>query len=311
MNRGYAGFYKGFFLRSSYEYAYAKFLDYNSFSWGYEEQTFDIGYKIYKPDFFIYNSTNKLEKIVEIKSRNKIAKETALKSLEIIQSRFNIPCELISYEELLRIYSDLPYTLNSTISEWINDEKNTINKSLHGSLNGHFNIKHSNATKKNIGEHTKKLWSSNSLAKQKMLEGLRNSGLAQKGKIKTQRVIRYCLKCGKEFQSLITSPKKYCSLQCSGAIAIKHATEEYVKQRNNVHSEIRDFIIQWSLANVDLVQLTPMNKIKTSINSLTIEIEKQFGVKDLRVISKAVFGEDCGRKELINFMKKVCNEKIC
>jgi len=34
-------------------------------------------------------------------------------------------------------------------------------------------------------------------------------------------------------------------------------------------------------------------------------------VKDFRVISKAVFGEDRGRKELLRFMKNVCNEKLC
>ncbi|WP_419956145.1 restriction endonuclease [Neobacillus niacini] len=311
MNRGYAGFYKGFYLRSSYEYAYAKFLDFNSIPWRYEEITFDLGYKMYKPDFFIYNSAEDLVKIVEIKSRDKNAKEMALKSLKIIESKYKIPCELISYEELLRIYSCLPFTLNSTISEWINDDKTTINKSLYGSLNGHFNIMHSLATKKKIGENTKKLWNTNSPAKQKMLEGLRKSGLSQKGKIKTLRITKHCLKCGKEFQCLITSPKKFCSQQCSGSIAIKHATDQYVNQRNKVHGEIRDFIIKWSLENVDLILQTPMNKIKTSINPLVQEIEEQFGVKDLRVISKAVFGEDRGRKELINFMTKVCNEKIC
>jgi hypothetical protein len=41
------------------------------------------------------------------------------------------------------------------------------------------------------------------------------------------------------------------------------------------------------------------------------DIQKQFGVKDIRVISKAVFGEDRGRKELLKFMQKMCNEKIC
>ncbi|MBY0145648.1 restriction endonuclease [Neobacillus niacini] len=311
MNRGYAGFYKGFYLRSSYEYAYAKFLDFNSIPWRYEEKTFDLGYKMYKPDFFIYNSTNELEKIVEVKSRNKTAIENALKSLETLESNYKIFCELISYEELLSIYSELPFTLNQTISEWINDDKTTINKSLHGSLNGHFNIMHSVATKKRIGEHTRKLWNSDSPAKQKMLEGLRNTGLAQKGKLKTLRIVRHCFKCGKEFQCLITSPKKFCSQQCSGSIAIQHATEEYVKQRTIVHIEIRDFIIKWSLENVELILSTPMNKIKTSISPLVKEIERRFGVKDLRVISKAVFGEDLGRKELIIFMKKVCNEKIC
>lgn len=51
MNRGYAGFYKLHYLRSSYEYAYAKFLDYHCISWGYEDRVFNIGYKFYKPNF--------------------------------------------------------------------------------------------------------------------------------------------------------------------------------------------------------------------------------------------------------------------
>ncbi|WP_209123066.1 hypothetical protein [Alkalihalobacillus sp. BA299] len=70
MNRGYAGYYKGHFLRSSYEYAYAKYLEFQSIPWGYEDKKFDIGYKIYKPDFFFYNEYGKITKIVEIKSRN-------------------------------------------------------------------------------------------------------------------------------------------------------------------------------------------------------------------------------------------------
>jgi hypothetical protein len=52
VNRGYAGFYRGYYLRSSYEYAYAKYLDFNSIPWSYEEKVFNIGFKQYKPDFF-------------------------------------------------------------------------------------------------------------------------------------------------------------------------------------------------------------------------------------------------------------------
>ncbi|EKN69837.1 hypothetical protein BABA_07771 [Neobacillus bataviensis LMG 21833] len=110
MNRGYAGFYKGHYLRSSYEYAYAKYLDFYSIQWTYEEKVFDLGYKLYKPDFFFYDKDNKLEKIVEIKSRNKEAKDNARKSLNTIEEKYNIKCELISYEELLKIYNELPFS---------------------------------------------------------------------------------------------------------------------------------------------------------------------------------------------------------
>ncbi|MDE5412267.1 restriction endonuclease [Alkalihalobacterium chitinilyticum] len=305
MNRGYAGFYKGRYLRSSYEYAYAKFLEHHSIPWGYEDKDFDIGYKIYKPDFFFYDEYGKVIKIVEIKSRNNKAKEEAQRALNAIKNLYNIKCELISYDELLNIYKDLPFSLTSTINEWIESDKTTVNKSLAGNLNGHYNMKHSVEAKIKIGNHTKKLWASNSEAKERMLTGLRNSGLAQKGKIKTPRETRECLSCGTNFETLITSDKKYCSNHCSGQIAIKLATEAYLNKRSSIHYDIREYIIKWSIENKDIVQATPLNKIKTTIKPLLDEIEKKFEVRDIRVVSKSVFGEAKGRKELIKFMKDI------
>lgn len=165
MNRGYGGFYKDFYLRSSYEYAYAVYLDHFSIPWSYEDQVFNIDGKSYKPDFFFYNQYGNLEKIVEIKSRNKKAKEKALHLLKTIEKNYQIKTELISYEELLRLYSSMPMTLNFIINNWITSEKTTINKATKGSLNPHYGLKHSEESKRKIGEHTKKLWNSNTEAK--------------------------------------------------------------------------------------------------------------------------------------------------
>ena len=309
-NRGYAGVYKGIYLRSSYEYAYAKYLDYNNISWSYEDDSFDIGYKIYKPDFFFYDENRTLKKIVEIKSRNQKAKDEARKALDIIKQEYNIECELLSYEELLNLYKTLPFSLTSTITEWIQSENTTINKAAHGELNGHYNLKHSETTKKKIGEHTKQLWASDSESRRKMLEGLRKSGM-KKGYIKTQRENRICKTCSNEFTVMITSTQLYCSQKCAGQMVIKKATAKYVENRTAIHKNIRAFIIEWSINNRDIVLNTPLNKIKTTIAPLINDIEKYFGVKDFRVISKATFGEDRGRKELIIFMKNVCNENVC
>lgn len=311
MNRGYAGYYKGFYLRSSYEYAYAIYLDYHKVNWTYEAKTFDIGYKIYKPDFFIFDQNGSLLKVVEIKSRNREAKKSAMMALERIKTLHGIDSDLISYEELLNIYEYLPFSLNSVITKWIKSKNTTISKSLSGSLNGHFNIKHTPATKRKIGEHTKQLWNSNSSAKQRMLDGLKKSGLSQKGKIKTPREKRRCLICNSEFITLVSSPKKFCNKVCAGKSAIQNATNIYVNKRKVLHGEIKQFIVEWSIANSSLVLSTPLNKVSTTISSMLDQIENSFGVKDLRVISKAVFGEDRGRKELLLFMKSVCNEKIC
>jgi hypothetical protein len=144
-----------------------------------------------------------------------------------------------------------------------------------------------------------------------MLEGLRKSGLSQKGKIKTPRVRRHCLICNSEFEVMVTSNRKFCGKECAGKNAIEIATREYVNKRSMIHEDIKQFVIKWSIIHCDVVLSTPLNKISTTINDMTTEIERLYGVKDLRVISKAVFGKDQGRKELLQFMKKVCNEKIC
>ena len=310
MNRGYAGFYRGHYLRSSYEYAYAKYLDFHSIPWTYEDKTFDIGYKIYKPDFFFYDQNGNLEKIVEIKSRNKEAIAEARKALIIIKDRYNVDCELVSYEELLKLYVALPFSLTSIITEWIESKNTTIHKATFGELNGHYNLKHTENAKKKIGEHTKRLWATDSPAKRKMLEGLKKSGI-KKGYIKTPREKRTCKECGKEFIVLVTSIQKYCSQSCAGKVAIRNATGRYIEKRENIHQNMKDYIIKWAIDNQKIVSETPLNRIKTTIAPLLDEIQKKFGVKDFRVISKAVFGEDRGRKELIKFMKEVCNEKVC
>ncbi|MCF6137872.1 restriction endonuclease [Pseudalkalibacillus berkeleyi] len=311
MNRGYAGFYKGYYLRSSYEYAYAKYLDHHSIQWSYEDDVYDIGYRIYKPDFFFYNKNGVLNKIVEIKSRNEEEKKRARKALRTIGLLNSLEWELISYEELLQLYKVMPISLNSVITEWINSKDTTVNKVAVGKLNGHYNLKHNEKTKREIGNHTKKLWASDSIAKQKMIEGLRKTGLVQKGKLKKPRETRICQLCKRPFNVIVTAQNKFCSRTCSGNVAIKLATETYVNKRKQVHYRIKQYVIQWSKDNKDLILGTPLNKINSTIKPLTDTIQKQYGVKDYRIISKAVFGEDKGRKELLKFMKSVCDEKVC
>lgn len=311
MNRGYAGFYKGFYLRSSYEYAYAIYLDHIAVPWSYEDQVFDVNGKSYKPDFFFYDQFGKLEKIVEIKSRNMKAKEKAKRQLSVIEKQYNINTELISYEELQVIYDKMPKSLNAVITSWITSEKNTINKAAKGILNPHYGLKHSDETKMIIGIHTQKLWNSDSESKMRMVEGLRQSGLAQKGKIRIPRETRFCKLCSKGFDIIKTSTRIYCSRKCAGKVAISLATDVYMSKRSVIHSEIKNYIIQWTMDNQEIVLSTPFNKIQSTIKPMTDEILRRYGVKDMRVISKAVFGFDRGRKELLRFMKELCSENVC
>jgi hypothetical protein len=108
----------------------------------------------------------------------------------------------------------------------------------------------------------------------------------------------------------ITDPRGRNITQFGNSV-IKKATESYVAKRNQIHDNLRDYIIQWSKTNQEVILATPLNRIKPTLKPLMDSIQERFGIKAFRVISKAVFGMDRGRKELLRFMQSVCNEKIC
>jgi len=58
---------KRVWLRSTWEYIYAKWLNKTGHIWDVEVKCYDIEGATYRPDFFIYDDANRLIKIVEIK----------------------------------------------------------------------------------------------------------------------------------------------------------------------------------------------------------------------------------------------------
>jgi len=49
-------YYKGICMRSSYEMAFAKWLDLSNYNWQYESKTFNLGNTTYTPDFYLPES---------------------------------------------------------------------------------------------------------------------------------------------------------------------------------------------------------------------------------------------------------------
>lgn len=113
-SRGIQGYYfnrtrnKFVWLRSTYEYIYAKWLDSHAIEWDVEQQTFQLEKTTYRPDFFIYEEGT-LMKIVEIKGfwdRGIVKTEELSKRLDI---------------EIVLIRDIGPYittTYNKEILEW-------------------------------------------------------------------------------------------------------------------------------------------------------------------------------------------------
>lgn len=60
-NHGKGKKYKGIYMRSSWEIAYAKYLDKQGTKWQYEPKTFDLGNSTYTPDFYLPDSDTYVE----------------------------------------------------------------------------------------------------------------------------------------------------------------------------------------------------------------------------------------------------------
>ena len=104
------------YLRSSWEYAYAKWLDDNKFIWDVEVKQYALkDGLLYLPDFFIYEN-DKIKKIVEIKSTFYYTSADRMKKFyqfkEIYKNHFEI--ELINLlEDILKLGN---YTSKSNLA---------------------------------------------------------------------------------------------------------------------------------------------------------------------------------------------------
>lgn len=87
--RGLQGYYfnstlnKYVWLRSSWEYIYAKWLNSHNIKWDVECKTFVLNNESYRPDFFIFDDDDNLVSIVEVKGywKNRLHKYYELKQL--------------------------------------------------------------------------------------------------------------------------------------------------------------------------------------------------------------------------------------
>ena len=101
-NTGIGGYYHRknddkIFLRSCWEYIYAKWLDRNNIQWEYEVRQYKVvttagKWYGYRPDFFIYNKgSNELSHVVEVKGYNKSAQFKTL----LLEKQHNIKVVLV------------------------------------------------------------------------------------------------------------------------------------------------------------------------------------------------------------------------
>lgn len=117
-DRGIQGYYKNrsgelVWLRSSWEYAYAKYLDDTNVDWKFEVRNYLLADgSTYRPDFFIYEN-DKLVEVVEVKS---FYFETAQKRVEKAKrasNEFGFRLKIVGETELREICN-----LRKSLREW-------------------------------------------------------------------------------------------------------------------------------------------------------------------------------------------------
>lgn len=83
-------------FRSSYELAYAKYLDSKNILWMYEIETFDLGDTTYTPDFFL----PQFEKFIEIKG---YMRSEAKKKIDKFLEQYPWDLEILRKDDLFRL----------------------------------------------------------------------------------------------------------------------------------------------------------------------------------------------------------------
>ena len=96
-HHGNGSYYKNIWMRSSWEIAYAKWLDIKSIKWKYEYTTFNLGNTTYTPDFYLINNN----KYIEIKGRWFDDAKKKFNKFRKLYSKINI--EILDFKKLKKM----------------------------------------------------------------------------------------------------------------------------------------------------------------------------------------------------------------
>jgi len=116
--RGMQGYYltrRGSYvwLRSSYEYLYAKYLDENKIDWRFEERQYLLSSGAsYRPDFFVYEN-DKLIEIIEVKSMYFCTSQERLDKAKLAAIEYELNIKFVTQIELEKLCN-----LNKNLREW-------------------------------------------------------------------------------------------------------------------------------------------------------------------------------------------------
>lgn len=144
----------------------------------------------------------------------------------------------------------------------------------------------------------------------KMLEALRRGTESWRKICEDKRLPFNCPICGKieylpkhKLKNRKTCGNHECKVKfanqnnsyMAGILKANYLNSIYYKQKSD---NIRRLVVKWGEDNKDIVTKCPKNKIIPTLNGLITIVQDEFGIKDIRTISKACCGTNSKRKFL-------------
>lgn len=289
--RTYCGKYKGYYLKSTLEYVYARYLDHMGINWKYEIKTFDLSSGgSYKPDFFLVDSSE----FVEVKGGFNLA--TDLPRIKQFELDYSQSVKVIQEKEIRSLLKSTPYTFNELKTEWKQIAQG-LGMDLSGENNPRFGVRLSSQTKSKISERAKQRFQDPNF-KAKMKAALAKAVRKPFNPNPPQRVALTCLFCGNSFEDIPcrASKRMYCSYNCL-------ARNEFSKRHNGQDEIVRHLALAFSQQNSESILNCKLNKIKPVLEGFYLEVLEATTIKDVRTISFILLGRYGSRKEVLRYFQ--------
>lgn len=304
---GYVGEYNGNLLKSSYEYIYAKILEFKNIDYKVEEETYllDNGCTYYTPDFFLYDN-NRLYEIIEIRGHRLNIEERIVSTNKLQELLPDVEIKLFTELDLRRFCKEIGLSYDKLKKEW-RTNPNNIKGTSKGKANSMYGMSQKEETKKLISSVKKQKAKENPEKYRKL--GLQLAKWCRERDYyfaKQERVPRFtlvCQWCGEEFIVIQgdKDSRKFCSNKCGSEYAFSIATQVKKDIKLSRDCDIESFIFEWATQNKDLVSNTPYNEITPTLSELLRLIKDKFNIIDFRTISMAIGVK--GRKEFLKSLK--------
>ena len=312
---GYVGEYNGNILRSSYEYIYAKILEYDKLNYKYEQETYLIDNKsYYTPYFFLYDNNNTLYKIVEIRGRRFGIEERKKDIAKLKKILPEIQICIYTETDLNKMCKDRNMSYHRLKTFW-RESPSTIRSLNKGEINPMYGKHHKESTIKLLSEKGKERYKDNpeiyKQTTQKMLEWCRNDNYNFLRGERVPRFVLVCEWCGNKFTVINghKNKRKFCCNKCAASYSSIVAAEKAINEKSKRNQEIKKFILDWTKDNESIILNTPYNKIEPSLSDLFYEIEKKFNIIDARTITDS-FGVKSRKKFLKILKEHIENENM-